>query len=97
MSMLKRCPFCGGKAYYRNTVEFTSVRCQSCSAETKICNTEDAAFASWNRRSDGEAAKLRIALDEVYSWLCCAAIASNDDMAQGFEPMQRVCEKALGK
>lgn len=49
---LKPCPMCGGKAYYRDTVDFSSVRCGSCQLETKMHNDQDGALCSWNRRAD---------------------------------------------
>ena len=44
---------------------------------------------------DAEIERLRAALNEINSWLVCACIATDADMAQSFPHMQQVCDAAL--
>ena len=56
--MLKRCPFCGGKASSNKETKVSTsglaykykVVCSSCGASTEECNTEGLAIAKWEAR-----------------------------------------------
>lgn len=59
---LKRCPFCGGEAYYCITDvdgnEYGKVVCSKCGAQVAISDFASVdikrdAYKKWNRRSDG--------------------------------------------
>lgn len=46
---LKPCPFCGGKARAHDTIQWSLVSCDECSAEIRGY-TKDEAIEAWNRR-----------------------------------------------
>ena len=53
-TVLKPCPFCGGKATERHEcLNGVLVRCVECGAETRIFSSRNAAAEVWNRRVEG--------------------------------------------
>lgn len=57
---LKPCPFCGGEAESKSSVDifghegFFSVLCRKCYARTDYYETEAEVIEAWNRRADEE-------------------------------------------
>lgn len=50
MSEIKPCPFCDSKATYNNPVDFWTVVCSQCKAQTALFNTATQALEAWNMR-----------------------------------------------
>lgn len=54
---------------------------------------EKSAIAGQLAWRDDQIARLRAKLDEVHSWIVCAAIASPDDMMQNAERIEQITRK----
>lgn len=71
---LKLCPFCGGNARLNEDgrIEAFMVSCVNCGGSSPYAETEEAAIAAWNRRTDcaqeeiGRLAGYLLSLDNGY-------------------------------